>query len=451
MTAIVTNHFRNLNTQNFIESFASNQYYVFVGKSDAWSTDINDNIDQVEFPPLDTVSDASIVYSNMSAMKKLNPNDIIHMVPRINWTSGTSYVPWDSTDEDIYSKAYYVITNELKVYKCLVAGPGPSTVQPTNTQVDPLDPTIVQGNDGYLWKYMYTLFAADSAKFLTTTYMPIRTIVAPGAGDPPLNTEEEALLNRQLASENLAGAIYYIKVTSGGAGYTSAPTVEIDGDGTGASAVAVVVGGAVVGINVLQQGTDYNVAKVNLIGGGGTGATAVAILPPPNGHGSDPVKELGATYVAVNVLFDGAEGAGDFVVNNEFRQIGILKNPRNFVGGAVSTEETLTALKSLTVSVLQPFAVDDIITGSQSGAVAYVDAYFPAEGLIRYHQNEKTGFQSFDAGETITSNTGGEGSISTLNNPEYKPFSGEIVFIENRAPVDRTAQQIEDVKIIIEF
>ena len=35
--------------------------------------------------------------------------------------------------------------------------------------------------------------------------------------------------------------------------------------------------------------------------------------------------------------------------------------------------------------------------------------------------------------------------------PEVKKYSGEIIYIDNRAPVTRTASQKEEVKIVIEF
>ena len=36
-------------------------------------------------------------------------------------------------------------------------------------------------------------------------------------------------------------------------------------------------------------------------------------------------------------------------------------------------------------------------------------------------------------------------------NPDVKKYSGDIIYIDNRAPVTRTASQKEEVKIVIEF
>ena len=45
----------------------------------------------------------------------------------------------------------------------------------------------------------------------------------------------------------------------------------------------------------------------------------------------------------------------------------------------------------------------------------------------------------------------GHAFVNGIANPEIKKFSGEIIYIDNRAPVTRTASQKEEVKIVIEF
>lgn len=69
-----------------------------------------------------------------------------------------------------------------------------------------------------------------------------------------------------------------INVTNPGFGYTTAPTVTIIGDGTGATATATVINGRIQKITVVNRGTDYTTALVTLSGGNGYGASAVAVL-----------------------------------------------------------------------------------------------------------------------------------------------------------------------------
>ena len=69
-----------------------------------------------------------------------------------------------------------------------------------------------------------------------------------------------------------------IQVTNPGAGFTSPPTVTIDGDGTGATATAIIVNGQINRIEIVNRGIDYTRATVSITGGGGYGATATAVI-----------------------------------------------------------------------------------------------------------------------------------------------------------------------------
>lgn len=55
-------------------------------------------------------------------------------------------------------------------------------------------------------------------------------------------------------------------------------------------------------------------------------AELLAIIPPPNGHGSDPWNELFGNRVCVYTKFANTE-SGMIPAENDFRQVGILKNP----------------------------------------------------------------------------------------------------------------------------
>ena len=86
-----------------------------------------------------------------------------------------------------------------------------------------------------------------------------------------------------------------------------------------------------------------------------TAATLQPIVSPPGGHGSDPLTEFGARRVCISTKFTNSEG-GTLPVENDFRQVGILKNPlytnvdiilraANTVGGNFSIGETVHQFK----------------------------------------------------------------------------------------------------------
>lgn len=164
MAAIITSNFRTLNGRHFKEQIEGSSVYVGIGKSDVWSLTTSDTTDTTPFTPADNLDQIGEARANLIGLKKIVPADIAHVVPRHTWTSGNSYYAWDSDDASIFDKAFYIVTSEFKVYKCIKAGGGASSIQPTQTLTDP-----TAESDGYTWKYMYTISVADAEKFLTNS------------------------------------------------------------------------------------------------------------------------------------------------------------------------------------------------------------------------------------------------------------------------------------------
>ena len=470
MTAIVTSNFRSVNAENFKEDVEDDDtsVYVGIGKADAWSNSLSDITDTTPFTPVDALDATGEAFQNMIGMKLVGEADISHVVPRHTWENAETYVPWDSDDGSIFDKKFYIITSEFKVYKAIKAGGAGSTVEPIQTLPDPQ-----AESDGYTWKYMYTLGVADAEKFLTNSYMPVKTIDSK-AGDPPqtseysddqaamdeLNEADYAQYLNQKASLNssTAAGIERIEVTNGGT-YSATPVVTISGDGTGPATATAVMSGSgsnqtVASITVDAKGTDYTVADITFSTGD---AAARAVIAPARGHGTDPVTELGGFFIALNTQLTGAED-GDLTVGNDFRQVTIVRNPFNYGTAVVATATTRKALKYLDfvsgVTVTN-FDVDEVITGATSDAKAFVVERDATSGYLYYNQNSKTGYKSFEDNETVTGATSSTSGVlessGALGNPEVEPGSGAIMFLENRNPINRTATQIEDIKVIIEF
>lgn len=104
-----------------------------------------------------------------------------------------------------------------------------------------------------------------------------------------------------------------LTLTAGGSGYTSAPTVAINGgSGTGATATAAIGTPAVTAVNVINGGAEYGPAPtVVFAGGGGTGAAATANIDPrglTSIYLSDPGNYGNST--APSVVFSGGGGSG---------------------------------------------------------------------------------------------------------------------------------------------
>ena len=88
---------------------------------------------------------------------------------------------------------------------------------------------------------------------------------------------------RSLNAGNYDDYVTFLVLTTGGSGYTSAPTVSFTGGGgSGATAAAFITNGVVIGFRMLSLGSGYTSAPaVTLSGGGGTGASATAFIGVP--------------------------------------------------------------------------------------------------------------------------------------------------------------------------
>ena len=72
--------------------------------------------------------------------------------------------------------------------------------------------------------------------------------------------------------------ISQVQITAPGSGYSTNPTVTISGDGSNATAEAVVVNGRIQTIRITNRGTDYSRAIVTITDETGYGAEAVAVI-----------------------------------------------------------------------------------------------------------------------------------------------------------------------------
>ena len=431
MTAIRTDYQRIHLAEQFLESFSETdptKYYMFLGKVSQWSNEPYADIPVSSFYENDRKN-----WNEMIGGEAIAPTNVSHVIRRIDWVSGTVYDAFDDQDTALFTKDFYVLTDESNVYKVIDNGNGAvSTVKPTGTST-----SILSTADGYKWKYMYSIDTITADKFLVTSWMPVKFL-----------TSDDGSQQWQVQQSATDGTFDRIVVTNGGSGYTTA-NVTITGDGTGATATATIVGGVITEIQVTNGGSGYTNAVVSITGDG-TGATARVVFPPKGGHGANAVRELGGFYVMMSNDFQQDEG-GTLPTTNDFRKIGIMRNPTDFGTSNIATTSNFnqTTKLQLDVGVVGNFNPDEVITGQSSGATAVVVEYDASLRIVSVNEIANGKFQD---GETIISSSG-SGVISTggITNPDFEPASGEILYIDNRASVSRAIDQTESVRVIFEF
>jgi len=464
--------------------------------------------------PIDNQREKIALYDEIIAAKRITDAFARTVIRRYNWdlVANPKFDMWKPDYADtpggggqigkqsatgaasIADAKFYVMNSQYEVFKCLFNGENPSNTTGQNATEEPFTgaPNYDAGTGlytettgaGYIWKYMYTIPTDDVLKFLSSDFMPVVL---------QSNTSRQAV-------EALAvpGAIDAVLVEDGGAGLPISQTLytAIKGDGTGGVVELVTNGsGSITSASIQSRGSGYTYANILLgvgnlfsdaglttgVGGYSGNAALEAVLPPAGGHGSDHETELNGKRVMTNIRLTYAEGSGDFPVDNDFRRIGIIADPVNWGTTTFATADTLSGLKAVKISgATADYAVDEKIVQTVSGGTAYgtvvswtLDDGSTTDGVLKYIQTNDAhtdqgvvrAFESNAANAITGESSAASGNVSTaysgallgsifaagLASPEIENNSGEVIYIENRRLITRAPDQIEDIKLVIEF
>ena len=530
MPAIITDQFRILNAETFVKSFVgigttgNNNFYTFLAHPDPQFTGVANygtiNWNTTPPDPRDSFQQESVYWDSMLFLKKVQQSDVTRVIPRIDWKAGTTYEMYrGSYDGDdlspisgsttLYGSNFYVMNSEFRVYVCINNGANPNS----NGEKSLYEPKFIDeqtpqaaGDDGYLWKYMFTISPSDIVKFATAKYIPL----------PKTWGDNTTAIIKSAA---VPGKLETIVIKNFGNNYAvdgnndkTISDISIDGDGTGALCEVGLNGGKISSVTVTNGGSGYTWARLRFekdrsgtveTGGGqgtgsvtaGSGAEFEVIVPPPGGHGADVYKELGGYRVMVYSKYENnVDDKADYITDNSFSRVGIVRNPLRYDSTELLNSTTATALGALKltgVGVSEAiFTNNTKITqtvGLGQTAVAHVASWDKNTSVLKYYQ--PVGYStlsaySYDLHEFISSDESSAtiegGSISnalktdvdfssdaiTINNkvvnlgqsftggvapPDVKKYSGEIIYIDNRAAITRSDSQKEEVKIVVEF
>jgi hypothetical protein len=426
----------------------------------------------------------------------------------------TVYNPTPVTgSSSLYEGNYYVINDDLRVYACLANGTDPenpkgrpSFDEPTFVDLEPR--AAGTSGDGYIWKYLYTIKPSEIVKFDSIEYVPVPENWGSlgesiSVKDNAIDGKIETILidNRGSNYQPISTSFSNVPILGDGTGGKATITVDSFGK---VSEVFVTDGGKGYTYGTIQfypgapgSETAGPLEKLSNVGVGTTSFSAFkVIIPPKGGHGYDIYRELGAYRVLLYSRFETLDSNPDIILGNDFARVGVMRNPK-VVGSQVENLNTalvsgLNALKLAGVTTTTTYAVDSVIkqtVGLGSTAIGYVASWDNVTGVLKYYQptglaSSETAFNiiPFTAtpdvgyGVTIESesligpalqiNTTFGGITTTINNriyqlgldfsagvstAEYDTKSGEIIYIDNRPPIPRSASQKEDIKIILEF
>jgi len=252
-----------------------------------------------------------------------------------------------------------------------------------------------------------------------------------------------------------------IEVINTGSGYILGDIkVVITGDGVGAEATATLNSeGQITGVTVTDYGYGYSFADItftNLNGVENLGdakATARAVLGPREGHGGHAINELFANKLAI-VLSTDEENNTDLFLNNDFRQIGLVKNIKQYGSTSINfssgTGNNTTRIEVGSAIEQAKYNADDIITTNENGRFRVIHKTVDGSNYYVWLQPI---INLISASSILTNTNTGVSSLSinSFQNPELNVHSGDVMYIENRTFINRQEDQVETIKAILTF
>jgi hypothetical protein len=206
--------------ESFIDSFNPNSNkstLLFVGKPDPWE---NEEPGSVVVPTYEnSQKNENEVFSKLLACKSVNKDNVIFIVPRINWQYEKVYDIYDDSIDlfaELSPVEFYCVNSNFCVYKCLSNGGGTgSKIEPTSkgTEEEIL-------SDGYTWKFLY-IIPDDYKKFITDDYIPVIKL-------SDLIYTDERSLQKYVELDSVDGSIDHVELVSTGGTYPHAVTITDD-------------------------------------------------------------------------------------------------------------------------------------------------------------------------------------------------------------------------------
>ncbi len=252
----------------------------------------------------------------------------------------------------------------------------------------------------------------------------------------------------QYSTEVLAikGTIDNISIVNGGSGYTSA-TVNISGNGSGATATATISGGVITKIVMNTVGNGYTFANAT-ISGDGTSALLKCAIAPFGGHGSNAVTELFADKLMIYTKISNDDTYNGFGLSSDFFQYGLLKNPTLENSTLLSTDRIISPCYSVSGSlVLSNYVLNDVLRIVYSGTnydFTLVDIK-PGSLLLQRNHNYDP-----KVGDVITNTRNSiPFTITSVAVPTMDRNSGEMIDINNVNKFYKTSNQIIALRNLI--
>jgi hypothetical protein len=232
--------------------------------------------------------------------------------------------------------------------------------------------------------------------------------------------------------------------------------VYIQGDGAGLQASAnLSANGVVSKVTIDVTGTGYSYANATIYGSG-TNANTRVVLPPKFGHGYNPAKELDATNVMISERLGSVDSTENGLISTatSFRQYGLLRDPYKYgnTSPVISSNANtvISQTTNLTLIAGTDFELNEFVYQGVSANNAYFYGFVNAQTPNEVRLTKVKGTVSV-GGLLVGANSGVNRTVVKKFDPEFQPYTGDILYVENTQKIQRADGQAENVKFVIRF
>ncbi len=259
------------------------------------------------------------------------------------------------------------------------------------------------------------------------------------------------------------GLVYYVDIVGYSAidfdggpaerfdNFTILPRVVIDGAGTDAEAIAIFddTNTRINSITMIARGDGYVSANARVVdpadlnvNAGDVRAILRPIISPKLGHGSNPIRELRSRAVCISGTI--TSDTTDIPETNYYSKIALVSNPE-FTANSVPN--SFDNRLNLVVSATTGAEVGQTISQSNgaSGVIHEIDGNNLL--VINYVTANDADFTT-----SLPLSLGSvDINISAITESEYEQRSGDVFYITDFQPVERTNEKREVIKILVDF
>jgi hypothetical protein len=180
------------------------------------------------------------------------------------------------------------------------------------------------------------------------------------------------------------------------------------------------------------------------------------ILPPKFGHGFNSAKELDATNVMVSERIGSVDSTENGLISTDtsFRQYGLLRDPYKYgnTSPVISSNANTVISQTTNITLIAgtDFELNEFVYQGASSNSAYFYGFVNSQTANEVRLTKVRGTITV-GGLLIGANSGINRTVVKLTNPEFQPYTGDILYAENIEQVTRADGQAENIKFVIRF